>query len=84
MEVVFAYEAWSRLVIVSNTQVSRDRLCSLVVVDVTLSVGVSLLGGLESDADEVLSEDVVEDASTQATVLLYTTVSISSNYTDQR
>jgi hypothetical protein len=42
----------------------------LVVVDVTLSVGVSLLGSLKGDADEVLSENVIENAGTQATVLL--------------
>jgi hypothetical protein len=41
----------------------------LVVVDVTLSVGVSLLGSLKGDADEVLSENVIENAGTQATVL---------------
>jgi hypothetical protein len=43
---------------------------SLVVVDVTLSVGVSLLGGLEGDADEVFAENVVENAGTEAAVLL--------------
>jgi hypothetical protein len=42
----------------------------LVVVDVALSSGVSLLGSLESNADKVLTEDVVEDAGTEATVLL--------------
>lgn len=42
----------------------------LVVVDVTLSLGVSLLGRLEGDPDKVLTKDVVEDAGTEATVLL--------------
>jgi hypothetical protein len=45
------------------------RLCvgsrvEVVVVDVTLRVGVSRLGGLESDAHKVLPEDVVEDTGT--------------------
>ena len=42
----------------------------VVVVDVTLGRWVSLLGSLESDADKVLTEDVVEDAGTEAAVLL--------------
>ena len=41
----------------------------VVVVDVTLSVRSSLLGGLESDADEVLTKHTGEDRVTEGTVL---------------
>jgi hypothetical protein len=41
----------------------------VVVVDVTLSIRGSLLGGLESDADEVLAQDTGEDRVTESTVL---------------
>jgi hypothetical protein len=41
----------------------------VVVVDVTLSVRSSLLGGLESDADKVLTKDTGEDRVTEGTVL---------------
>jgi hypothetical protein len=70
MEVVFAYEAWSRLADVSNAQTLRDLADLLVVVNVTLRVGVGLLGSLEGNANEVLSKDVVENAGTQVAVLL--------------
>jgi hypothetical protein len=70
MEVVFAYEAWSRLADVSNFQPLRDLADLLVVVNVTLRVGVGLLGSLEGNANEVLSKDVVENAGTQVAVLL--------------
>jgi hypothetical protein len=70
MEVVFAYEAWSRLADVSNAQPLRDLADLLVVVNVTLRIGVSLLSSLEGNANEVLSKDVVENAGTQVAVLL--------------
>jgi hypothetical protein len=41
----------------------------VVVVDVTLSIRGSLLGGLEGDADEVLAQDTGEDGVTESTVL---------------
>lgn len=47
-----------------------ERICLLVVVDVTLSSRVNGLGCLESNSDEVLTEDVVEDTVAEATVLL--------------
>ena len=43
---------------------------SLVVVDVQLGVGVGGTSSLESDADKVLTEDTVEDAVAQGTVLV--------------
>ena len=45
-------------------------MCLLVVVDVTLRSRVNGLGCLESNSDEVLTEDVVEDTGAEATVLL--------------
>lgn len=44
------------------------RRVKVVVVDVTLGVGVSLLGRLEGDAHKVFSKDIVEDTSTQASI----------------
>lgn len=41
----------------------------VVVVDVTLSIRSSLLGGLERDADKVLTKDTGEDRVTEGTVL---------------
>jgi hypothetical protein len=41
----------------------------VVVVDVTLSVRSSLLGGLEGDADEVLAQNTREDRVAEGTVL---------------
>jgi hypothetical protein len=57
-------------VVVSLNDVFGERVHLLVVVDVTLSSWVCGLGCLESNADKVLTEDVVKDASTEATVLL--------------
>jgi arginyl-tRNA synthetase len=51
----------------------------LVVVDVTLSIGVGLLRCLERNADEVFTQNIVEDAGTQAAVLLYHVVSKAHN-----
>jgi hypothetical protein len=70
MEVVFAYEAWSRLADVSNIQPLRDLADLLVVVNVTLRIGIGLLSSLEGNANKVLSKHVVEDAGTQVAVLL--------------
>lgn len=41
----------------------------VVVVDVTLSIRSGLLGGLESDADKVLTQDTGEDGVAEGTVL---------------
>jgi hypothetical protein len=57
-------------VVVSLSDIFGERVHLLVVVDVTLSSWVCGLGCLKSDADKVLTEDVVKDASTEATVLL--------------
>lgn len=50
--------------------IESERMCLLVVVDVTLRSWVNSLGCLEGNADEVLAEDVVEDTGAEATVLL--------------
>jgi len=42
----------------------------VVVVDVTLSIRSSLLGGLECDADKVLTKDTGEDRVTEGTILV--------------
>lgn len=47
-----------------------ERICLLVVVDVTLSSRVNGLGCLESNSDKVLTENVVEDTGAETTVLL--------------
>jgi hypothetical protein len=41
----------------------------VVVVDVELSIGSGLLGSVESDADELLTQDLGEDGLTESTVL---------------
>lgn len=41
----------------------------VIVIDVQLRVWVGLSGGLEGDADEVLAEDIGEDAGAEAAVL---------------
>jgi hypothetical protein len=82
MEVVFAYEAWSRLGNVSDYHLMpRLHIHSLVVVDVTLRIGIGLLCSFECNPHEVLTEDIVEDAGTQAAVFLYELISTSLIFT---
>lgn len=46
------------------------RLVEVVIVNVQLRIGISFAGSFESDANEVLAQDVREDRLAQGTVLV--------------
>lgn len=48
----------------------QQRLYILIVVDIKLSIGVSLTGSVECDGDEVLAKDFIKYVGSEGTILI--------------